>query len=136
MTKVGCRHSFVCFGMPIGKPRMTRSDRWKKRPCVVRYWAFCDALRMAAGLSDKVTFVRPHTMHIVAYFPIPASWPKRIKDLARGMPHSHKPDVDNIEKGVMDALLKKDQNIYDVRCEKYWDDGRGARIEVTLGEQA
>ena len=30
---------------PIGKPRMTQRDRWKKRPPVVRYHAFKDQLR-------------------------------------------------------------------------------------------
>ena len=28
---------------PIGKPRMTRADKWKQRPAVMRYRAFCDA---------------------------------------------------------------------------------------------
>ena len=23
---------------PVAKPRMTRSDRWKKRPVVEKYW--------------------------------------------------------------------------------------------------
>ena len=25
---------------PMAKPRMTRSDRWKKRPCVVKYFIY------------------------------------------------------------------------------------------------
>lgn len=31
---------------PIGKPRMTRADKWKKRPAVMRYRAFCDEARL------------------------------------------------------------------------------------------
>ena len=30
---------------PVSKPRMTQRDKWKKRPCVLRYRAYCDALR-------------------------------------------------------------------------------------------
>ena len=25
---------------PVSKPRMTRADTWKKRPCVLKYWAY------------------------------------------------------------------------------------------------
>ena len=31
---------------PIAKPRMTRSDKWKKRKCVLDYRIFCDELRL------------------------------------------------------------------------------------------
>jgi len=34
---------------PIGKPRMTQSDRWKKRDCVVRYFNFKDEIRRQMG---------------------------------------------------------------------------------------
>ena len=33
---------------PVAKPRMTRSDRWKKRPVVLKYWQFKDALKEKA----------------------------------------------------------------------------------------
>lgn len=32
---------------PIPKPRMTRSDKWKKRPAVVRYFEYKDKIRAA-----------------------------------------------------------------------------------------
>jgi hypothetical protein len=31
---------------PVGKPRMTRSDKWKQRPPVIRYRMFCDEARL------------------------------------------------------------------------------------------
>ena len=34
---------------PVAKPRQTRSDVWKKRPCVVKYRQFADDLREAIG---------------------------------------------------------------------------------------
>ncbi|GAG23977.1 unnamed protein product, partial [marine sediment metagenome] len=30
---------------PNTKPRMTKRDKWKKRPCVIKYRKFCDELR-------------------------------------------------------------------------------------------
>lgn len=126
--------TFTCFGNPLGKPRMTRRDVWKQRPCVVKYRLWCDELRRQAGLLSKVTFVRPHKLYVVAYFPIPASWPKRVKDKAAGQPHACKPDIDNVAKGIMDALLEHDQNIYRLHCQKFWDDGKGARVVVTFEE--
>lgn len=35
---------------PIGKPRMTRADKWKQRPAVMRYRAFCAAQNPSSGV--------------------------------------------------------------------------------------
>ncbi|MBC8923069.1 RusA family crossover junction endodeoxyribonuclease, partial [Escherichia coli] len=32
---------------PLGKPRMTRADKWKQRPPVLRYRVFCDEVRLS-----------------------------------------------------------------------------------------
>ena len=46
---------------PVPKPRMTQADRWRKRPCVVRYFAFCDECQkhpeMVPQPGDTVIFV-------------------------------------------------------------------------------
>lgn len=48
---------------PIGKPRMTRADKWKTRPAVMRYRAFCDEARLRKiNLPESgahITFVMP-----------------------------------------------------------------------------
>jgi len=41
-------------GNPVGKPRMTRKDKWAQRPCVLRYREWADRARAAAGITDKV----------------------------------------------------------------------------------
>ena len=44
----------------MGKPRMTQRDKWKKRPCVLRYHAFRDKMRHVIksidfdGVSEKL----------------------------------------------------------------------------------
>lgn len=48
---------------PIGKPRMTRADKWKQRPAVMRYRAFCDEVRLKnVAMTEQgghITFVVP-----------------------------------------------------------------------------
>lgn len=104
---------------PIGKPRMTRQDTWKKRKCVVKYWDFKDDIKKEASkhnidISDFLV--------CDFYIPMPKSWSKKKKTLMKGKPHKQKPDVDNICKAVMDALLPEDSHIYKIDCEKYWSD--------------
>jgi hypothetical protein len=63
----------VVPGTPMGKPRMTRSDKWKKRDCVVRSRAYADLIRSVSGplpdpeqiadLSWTAYFARPKAGH-------------------------------------------------------------------------
>ena len=50
---------------PVPAPRMTRSDRWKKRPCVLRYFAFRDEVK-----AHKIS-VEPFGAHVKFYMPMP-----------------------------------------------------------------
>lgn len=103
---------------PIAKPRMTRRDKWKQRPCVMRYRAFKDAVReQFSGELDGVLAV---TFHL----PMPPSWPRTKRDRMRGMPHQQKPDADNLVKGLLDALLVDDASVWHIDAQKLWaDDG-------------
>lgn len=99
---------------PMGKPRMTQRDRWKKRPVVLRYREFCDQAR-----SLGITLL-PSGSHVVFVLPMPASWSKRRKAEMNCQPHQGKPDVDNMIKALMDAIFGEDQHIWDVRISKVW----------------
>jgi Holliday junction resolvase RusA-like endonuclease len=115
---------------PKPKPRMTRGDRWKKRPIVLEYWKWCDALR---GLTNGARFVLPDCgFRLVFHIEMPPSWSKKKRNAMRGTPHQVKPDSDNLLKAVFDALNKKDQSIWDYRVTKVWDDE--AFIEVIMGD--
>lgn len=98
---------------PMGKPRMTQRDKWKKRPSVVAYHAFKDACR-------------DHCMHIPAqcciifHIAMPSSWSMKRRWEMRGKPHQQKPDLDNLLKAVMDAVHEDDSHIWAVRAEKRW----------------
>jgi Holliday junction resolvase RusA-like endonuclease len=45
-----------------------------------------------------------------------------------GRPHQSKPDIDNLLKGFMDALLDEDARIWKVRVSKIW--GYEGEIEI------
>lgn len=99
---------------PMGKPRMTARDKWKQRPPVMRYRAFCDEVR----LHDIQ--VPPADSHITYIIPMPKSWSQKKRALMDGKPHQQKPDVDNLTKALLDALFDDDSHIWDVRTSKLW----------------
>ena len=37
-----------------------------------------------------------------------------------GKPHQQRPDIDNLVKGLMDALLEEDSHIHTVYAKKIW----------------
>lgn len=98
---------------PIGKPRMVRSDAWKKRDCVQRYWAFKDLVK-----KHKIS-IPDSGAHIKFYIPMPVSWSKKRKGTLNGLPHRGKPDIDNLLKALMDAVFEDDSHIYNIQASKY-----------------
>lgn len=102
---------------PVPKPRMTRADTWKKRPCVMRYWAYKDQLRILLKENDIVI---KDNICIEFHVAMPKSWSKKRKDKVNGMYHQKRPDVDNLLKGFMDAIFEEDCHIHTVYAKKYW----------------
>lgn len=99
---------------PVPKPRMTKSDTWKKRPCTDRYWKFKDEVR-----KNKIE-VPEAGSHIIFVMPMPDSWSKKKKREMDGKPHKQKPDKDNLEKALLDAIFDEDSHIWDSRVTKVW----------------
>lgn len=96
---------------PVSKPRMTKSDAWKGRPCVEKYWEFKDEIREQQG-----DFVFPDQGAVVRfYISMPKSWSKKKKEEMEGRPHQvkKKKDLDNLLKALWDALDHPDED---------WDD--------------
>ena len=100
---------------PIGKPRMTQRDRWKKRPVVLRYHAFCYSLRNFSG-----PFQNAEALSLIFEIPMPPSWSKKKKLAMEGKPHQNKPDIDNLVKAVLDAFFIEDKQIYQIQASKFW----------------
>jgi Holliday junction resolvase RusA-like endonuclease len=110
---------------PMGKPRMTRRDKWKSpaRPAVARYRAFKDMVRVYGVTLDMNLFY-----HVVFALPVPSSWSKKRKRELMYGPHQAKPDKDNLEKALLDALFAEDAAAWDGRCSKIWSPGGGILI--------
>ena len=102
---------------PIGKPRMTRADRWKKRPCILRYWAFKNKL---VAWASEVGLTIPPILIATFVMPMPSSWSRKKKELMYGMPHQQKSDIDNISKSLMDSLCKDDSYVHTLFVKKVW----------------
>jgi Holliday junction resolvase RusA-like endonuclease len=111
---------------PVSKPRQTQADRWKKRPAVIRYRAFADELRL------KYPHEMPLNVHLTFHMPMPKSWSKRKRAEMVGKPHQQKPDLDNLQKAVWDALLEEDSIVWRCVAEKYW--GVEGSIEIKGNE--
>jgi Holliday junction resolvase RusA-like endonuclease len=110
---------------PIGKPRMTQSDRWKKRPATMKYWEYKDRLNIQAKLLG---FKVPECLEILFVIPMPDSWSEKKKAAMEGEPHQQKIDIDNAIKGFFDALCIQDNFIYYCKAMKIL--GRTGKIVV------
>ena len=102
---------------PCPKPRKTRADAWKKRPIVLKYFAFCNELRV---LSKKMDYRPGDKVSLIFYIPMPKSWSKKKMEEMIGKPHKQRPDIDNLCKAFLDALLEEDSFVYSLTAEKYW----------------
>ena len=102
---------------PCPKPRMTRADRWRQRPIVLRYWDFCNELERQA---KKLEYKPEDRVSLIFYIPMSKSWSKKKREQMLGKPHKQRPDIDNLAKAFLDALLKEDSFIYSLTAEKYW----------------
>jgi Holliday junction resolvase RusA-like endonuclease len=102
---------------PCPKPRMTRADRWKKRPIVLKYWDFCNELNRQA---IKLEYIPGDKVSLIFFIPMAKSWSKKKREQMLGKPHKAKPDIDNLAKAFLDALLTEDSHVFSLTAEKYW----------------
>ena len=121
-------YKFTAKLTPVPKPRMTRRDKWAKRPCVLRYREFCNDFKAQAGDYPE----RPIRVNLVAFLPLPRTWSKSKKITYSGAPHQQTPDIDNLTKAVLDSLFVKDECVAYCNASKFWDDGKGPRLEIEI----
>jgi len=116
---------------PNTKPRMTRSDKWKKRKCVVQYYGYKDIVKSEARRlkMPELPTILQSTIFVV---PIPKSWSKKKKISLDGKLHTQRPDLDNYLKGLWDALCKEDSHIAKINgpLEKRW--GKEGKIIISF----
>lgn len=98
----------------IGKPRMMRHRRCNATPAAERYWAFKEEVKINNVKLPDCGY------HLFFILPMPKSWSKKKKEEMNGRPHQQKPDKDNLEKALLDAVFKDDSAIWDGRVTKVW----------------
>lgn len=106
---------------PNTKPRMTQRDKREKRKATTKYWGFKDHIRLEANLQGLNTL--PSVINSIQFIiPMPQSWSKAKKEIMNGNLHEATPDLDNLIKGLGDALCSEDKHIALIKNElsKRW----------------
>ena len=124
--------------LAMGKPRMTQQDKWKKRPCVVRYRKFCDDLILLMKernpewmLQLTLGEVEGGGITSIVRIPMPKSWSIKKKEMKAGSMHDSKPDTSNIFKAIEDAVCVEDKQVALINCSKFWTCG-DARVDMEI----
>lgn len=105
---------------PMGKPRMTRRDKWLNppRPEILKHRLAKQGMQ-AYALQNRC--VLKETFKITFVLAMPDSWSKKKKAQMDGTAHRQKPDIDNLLKFVMDAMLPDgDECVHEVTAKKRW----------------
>jgi len=97
---------------PIGKQRLTHQGRFSKE--AKRWYAYRDIIR-----AHNVQVPESGAM-IIFYKPMPKSWSAKKKEEMAGKPMQQTPDVDNLLKGLLDAVYNDDACVFDIRVRKLW----------------
>ena len=120
---------FILNIEPFSKPRMVASDKYKKRACVVKYWANKDVFVREVKrtglpeIKNKITLLEFH-------IPMPKSWSEKKKLQMNGLLHEQRPDIDNLLKAFQDCLLSEDKCIADVHVRKLWSYNANIRVII------
>lgn len=93
---------------------MTQRDRWAKRKPVLEYFAYKDEIRLRGVKLPENGY------HVTFILPMPISWSKKKRAAMNGKPHQQRPDKDNLEKALLDAIFDEDSKVWDGRVTKLW----------------
>ncbi len=120
------------FVEPMGAVRFTRAQLFSKnlpktkRAAIDRYMAFKKEVQNQVVYQNNSELPQvPDAVECEFYIPMPASWSKKEKLAMDGKPHRQRPDKDNLEKAVLDAIFTEDGAIWKGAQEKYWTSGPG-----------
>lgn len=139
MLKIPGKKSFIIHVEPMGAVRFTRAQMFSKtlpktkRASIDRYFVFKKAVQdqVVEQNNGELPHI-PDEAICFFYLPMPDSWSEAKKAEMNGTPHRPKPDRDNIEKGVLDALFSNDSAVWKGSQEKRWCYRGNERIALTL----
>lgn len=119
--KIDYSRRFYMFDViPMAKPRMTQSDKWKVNPHhpdpkkrqrkpVTEYFAFKNIL---THQINKLGFKPTDVFEAVFFVPMPSTWSDKKRKRMVGLPCKTRPDADNYIKAFLDCTMKEDGTVY------------------------
>ena len=128
--------TFYVDGKPRGKgrPRMNIRTRREYTPASTKQYE-SDIRQAFIRQGGESMCSLPVSVRIEADYPMPQSWSKRQRDEARGTYADRRPDLDNVEKAVLDALnglaWSDDKSVVVLIARKKWADHGGVEITIT-----
>jgi len=133
-------YQFTIMGNPVakGRPKFARRGAFMSAYTPEKTVNYENLVKHAFLEKYEANPIEdPLVVKISAYFPPLSSWPKSRKGvLTSGMliPVIKKPDVDNLQKIVLDALnqlaYKDDSQVFSILCVKYYSET--PRVEVVI----
>ncbi|MDA7028635.1 RusA family crossover junction endodeoxyribonuclease [Bacillus sp. CLL-7-23] len=121
---------------PMGAVRMTGRGKFVNKNAQ-RYLAYKDFIKWEVKKQMKSEPFESGALHVDITFviPIPKSWSKKKQQQSISTLHTKKPDIDNLIKGVFDALNKiawKDDNqVSEVTACKKYGEKPGIEVQIT-----
>lgn len=133
---------FCVLGEPKGKgrPRVSTRNGFARAYTPKDTANYENLVRYTYQSDVGVMLQGDITARITAYFPIPKSVSKKQRQamLDGVIPHTKKPDCDNIAKIILDSLnevaYNDDKQIYRVTVEKWYSDRPRVEIELESKE--
>lgn len=132
----------ITFHLPIVPPRTTHQAKQIVR--VGGFTKLADKPELREVVSDYMSLLRPYVperpfgyavkIDLEFTFPWRKSDSKRIRALGN-MPHTSRPDCDNMAKTIIDVMVKlgfmwDDSQIYDIHIRKWWGDKVGINVAI------
>lgn len=126
--------TFTIPGKPFAKQRPRFSRRSGRAFTPKETTSFENTVGQIAMPHFPEPFQGPVKVSIWATFEPPASWSKKKTADHINRPHTQRPDLDNIEKAILDGLNRiafaDDGQVAEVEKRKYW--GPSAKTVVTV----
>jgi Holliday junction resolvase RusA-like endonuclease len=118
---------------PMGAVRTTQKQKFVDKRAQ-RYLTYKQQIALLVSKQIEKPSDRPILADITFYMPMPNSWSGKKKERLNGQIHTSKPDIDNLIKGVFDAIngicWKDDRQVYEVHSKKFYSFNPGIGIEI------
>jgi Holliday junction resolvase RusA-like endonuclease len=128
--------TFTVMGKPIakGRPKFARRGNFVSTYTPEKTVTYENLVKLMYMQAGGTMFEGEVAMKIEAFFELPKSAPKRVREIINIYPHTIKPDADNVAKSVADALCgyayKDDSQITSLLVLKNYGDV--AKVVVTI----